>query len=177
MKYTAYHEAIKNSMSALAHNNDVVFIGQQVASENFYDTLEGIALGKRIEMPVAEELQAGLCTGLALEGYLPICIYQRMDFLLRAMDQLVNHLDKLAFMSNNLFNPKVIIRTTLGSKYPLDAGPQHTENYIEVFRRAFKSIPVVEITTAEEVTKAYTDALVRPQSTLIVEHQSLYYEF
>ena len=52
----------------------------------------------------------GISTGLALSGYVPVTCYPRFDFLLLAMNQLVNHLDKIRVMSNNEFQPKVIIR-------------------------------------------------------------------
>ena len=48
---------------------------------------------------------------------------------LLAVNQLVNHLDKFSLMTQNKFNPNVIIRTAIGSKKPLDGGSQHTQNH------------------------------------------------
>ena len=56
----------------VAEDTKVLFLGQQVASENFYGTLEEIPLERRLEMPVAEELQMGMSIGMSLLGYLPI---------------------------------------------------------------------------------------------------------
>ena len=89
----------------------------------------------KIELPVFEEVQMGISTGLALEGFIPITCYPRFDFLILAMNQLVNHLDKLRFLSNNSFQPRVIIRTSIGSKKPLNGGVQHTQNYTSIFRK------------------------------------------
>ena len=75
----------------------------------------------------------GLSIGLALSGYIPVTCYPRFDFLLCAMNQLVNHLDKIRIMSNNEFKPRVIIRTSIGPKKPLDGGVQHTQNYTKIF--------------------------------------------
>ena len=80
--YSNYHKSLKNEIEKIAKNPKAIFIGQQVQSESFYGLLDNIALDKRTEMPVAEELQLGMSIGLAMEGYLPFSIYQRMDFYL-----------------------------------------------------------------------------------------------
>ena len=50
---------------------------------------------------MAEELQMGITTGLALNGSIPVSIFPRWNFLMLAMNQLINHLDKINIMSNN----------------------------------------------------------------------------
>ena len=120
--YSLYHKAIKEEMELFAKDERVLFIGQQILPpDDFYGTLKDISKEKRTEFPVAEELQMGASLGLSLEGYLPISIFQRMDFLPRACDALINHLNLLPELSRGLFIPKIIIRTTIGSKSPLDA--------------------------------------------------------
>lgn len=170
---TEYYRAICEEMRRFAQDERVIFLGQQVASEDFYGTLKDIPLSKRIEMPVAEELQLGLSIGLALEGFLPISIYQRMDFLPRACDQLINHLNLIPEMSGGLFKPKVIIRTTIGSKFPLDVGPQHSQDLTEMFKIVLK-FPVLKVTTVEEVHRIYDIARNGNGPVLIVEVQDLY---
>ena len=90
---------------------------------------------KKIEMPVFEDVQMGLSLGMALNGYVPISCFPRFDFLILACNQLLNHLDKIQKMSKNQFLPKVIIRTSIGSKKPLDGGPQHTQDYTTIFKK------------------------------------------
>ena len=170
-----YYKTICNEMKRLSQNSKVIFLGQQVASEDFYGTLKGIPLSKRIEMPVAEEMQMGLSIGFALEGFMPVSIYQRMDFLPRACDQMINHLNLIEEMSRGLFKPKVIIRTTMGSKKPLDVGPQHSQDLIELFKVALK-FPVLKVTTPKEVHNAYNYAMKSVSSVMIVELQDLYKE-
>jgi pyruvate/2-oxoglutarate/acetoin dehydrogenase E1 component len=168
-----YHEAIRLQMEEFAKDPKVVIIGQQCNSEDFYNSLTNISKEKRIEMPVAEEMQMGLSIGLALEGYLPISIYQRMDFLPRAMDQLVNHLNLIPQLSRGLFNPKIIIRTTVGTKKPLDAGLQHSQDLKELMKKAV-NFPVFTVKTATEVNDAYCLARRIESSVMIIEYQELY---
>ena len=172
--YSEYHKTICQEMINLSKLEKVIFLGQQVASENFYDTLIDVPMTLRVEQPVAEEMQLGLSIGLALEGYIPISIYQRMDFLPRAMDQLINHLNLIPTMSNRRFIPKIIIRTTIGNKEPLDAGPQHTQNLTEMLKIAL-NFPVLSPTTPEEVKIAYNRARSENNPIVIIERQSLYY--
>jgi len=124
---------------------------------------------QRLELPVAEECQLGMSIGLALQGFLPVSIYPRCDFLLRAADQLVNHLDKLPQLSRGQWLPKVIIRTRVGSTKPLNAGPQHTQNHAEAFRNMFHWIVLEEITQPGQILPAYSRALERDEATLLIE--------
>ena len=90
--------------------------------------------------------------------------------MMRAMDQLVNHLDKLPEISDGQFVPKVIIRTAVGRSSPLDPGPQHKQDHTEAFRQMLMSIPTWKIRGAEEVKPAYQAALRCEGSVIIVEH-------
>lgn len=172
---TAYFRAICEEMQRIAQDERVIFLGQQVASEDFYGTLKDIPLAKRIEMPVAEEMQMGISIGLSLEGFLPVSIYQRMDFLPRACDQLINHLNLIPDMSRGMFKPRVIIRTTIGSKFPLDVGPQHSQDLTEMFKAVLK-FPVLKVTTPQEVHSAYHFARSSNTSIMVIEVQDLYKE-
>jgi pyruvate dehydrogenase E1 component beta subunit len=165
-----FDEAVNKEMRRLAEFPNTVFVGQSVAYDGaaIHASLEGVPMDRRIEMPVAEEFQMGYCTGLAIAGKLPICIYPRMDFMLLCVNQLVNHLDKLPMYG---WKAKVIIRTTIGKKKPLDAGPQHTQNYTDAFQKMLHNIRVREARVPNEVAFAYEQAMKADVSTLIVENE------
>lgn len=164
-----FKTAVNDAMKMLAQDERTVFVGQSVAYDGaaIYHSLDGVPMEKRLEFPVVENLQLGYCTGLSLTGKLPICIFPRMDFMLLAMDQLVNHLDKLPLYG---WKPKVIIRCRVGQKKPLDAGPQHTQNHTHAFAWMLKNVRVTEVQTADQVTMAYQRALDFPGSSIIVEN-------
>ena len=129
---------------------------------------------KKIEMPVAENLQLGISTGLALEGFVPVSVYPRWNFLLLASDQLVNHLDKLPIMTDGAYKPKVIIRVAVGVRHPVDPQEQHVGDFTEAFRSMLKSVNMVKLNKAEEIIPAYKYAFEREDgvSTILVEeHQ------
>ena len=107
-----YFDELKKSMNYLAVNEKTIFIGQavEVPGTAMTNTLKGINPKKLLELPVAEEMQMGITTGLALDGNIPVSIFPRWNFVLLAMNQLINHLDKVNIMSNNGFKTKAIIR-------------------------------------------------------------------
>ena len=168
---TPFEKAVNDAMKTLAADPRTVFVGQSVRYDGaaIYHSLEGVPMAQRIEFPVVENLQLGYCTGLSLTGKLPICIFPRMDFMLLAMDQLVNHLDKLPQFG---WKPKVILRCRVGQKKPLDAGPQHSQDHSTAFRKMLTTVQVCRVTDAEEVASAYDHALTCAHSVLIVENPS-----
>lgn len=168
-----YKECLTSEMNELAKNPHVFFLGQQVADQDFYGTLKDIPIDRRIEMPVAEEMQMGISIGMALEGLCPVSIYQRMDFLPRAMDQIVNHLDIIDKLSKGRFCPKVIIRTTIGSKEPLDTGLQHSKDMIKGFQ-AMVDFPVLDLRSKKDIIEGYKLAREGARSIMLVERQDLY---
>src|SRR6185295_1899835 len=97
-----------------------------------FKTLRDVPPHKRLELPVAEDMQLGMATGMALAGMLPIAVYPRWNFLLLATSQLVLHLDKLPLMCRSV-RPRVIIRTAVATEEPLNPGPQHLGNFCDAF--------------------------------------------
>jgi pyruvate/2-oxoglutarate/acetoin dehydrogenase E1 component len=165
-----YKDNLTAAMTMLAQHPKAVFIGQSVrfGGQAMFASFAGVPMDMRIEMPVAEDFQMGMCAGLALAGFLPVCIFPRMDFMLLALNQLVNHLDNMQPM------PKVIIRTAVGSKWPLNAGSQHTQNYVEAFCAMLKNVQLLTCHSAAEIIPAYEIALNEPGSFVIVEFAEEY---
>ena len=179
-KTLKYKDELVRSMDFLAEDPRTIFVGQSVAYSGnaIYNTLVNVPLGKKLETPVFEDVQMGLSIGLALEGYVPVTCYPRFDFVLLASNQLVNHLDKFGHMSKNKMLPKVIVRTSVGSKNPLDGGVQHTQDYTNEFRSMLKNVNVVFLEEPEEIYSTYKHALEREDgvSTLVVEKGDFYNE-
>ena len=130
-----YKDELIKSMNYLAKKPNTIFLGQSVqySGNAIYNTLIGVPNKKKLETPVFEDVQMGMSIGLAMQGYVPITCYPRFDFLILAFNQLVNHLDKIRKMSRSEIRPKVLIRTSIGSKKPLDGGPQHTQDNTKIY--------------------------------------------
>ena len=175
-----YFDEIKSTMEWLARDSRTVFIGQAVGVPGtaMSNTVKDIPIARRIELPVAEELQMGMSIGLALQGQVPVTIYPRWNFLLLAANQLVNHLDKLGVMSNGGYQPRVIIRTSIGSQRPLHPQFQHIGDFTESLRLMCTTVEVVRLDEPRQIFPAYERALLRDdgRSTLLVEWGDYYGE-
>lgn len=175
----AYRDELVRAMTYLAGRDDTVFIGQAVAVPGtaMFGTLDNVDPGKRIEFPVEEDFQMGCTVGLALQGSLPISIYPRWNFLLLAVNQLVNHLDKLGELMGET-PPKVIIRTGIGSERPMYPGPQHIGDFTAAFRLLAPHVNVVRLDEPDEIFPQYVAAAERTDgvSTILVEWGDFYQE-
>ena len=171
-----YKEEVFKGMELLNSHPKTIFIGQALEYKGTALThqVKKFEKEKLLELPVAEEFQAGLALGLAIDGYIPVSMYPRMNFIILAMNQIINHLDKWEAMSMGESRPKVIMKAVVGSQYPLDPGHQHKANFTEAFRSSCTNINVVELLYPEQVLPAYRAALESSKSTLIIEHGDLY---
>ena len=175
-----YFDQLKAAMEFLALDPRVVFLGQAVACPGtaMSNTLKHVPQEKLLEMPVDEEMQMGITNGLALDGLVPVSIFPRWNFLLLAVNQIVNHLDKFALMSNGGYRPKVIIRSGIGAERPLHPQYQHVGDFTEAFRLMCPNMEVIRLEEACEIVPAYQKAHGRTdgKSTLLIEYGDYYNE-
>ena len=173
-----YKDELIRAMKYLSGKKNTIFIGQSVeySGNAIFNTLSEIPRKKKMELPVFEEVQMGMSIGMALNGMVPITCYPRFDFLILAMNQLVNHLDKIRHMSNSEFKPRVIIRTSIGSKVPLNGGVQHTQDYTKIFKMILTEVNVVNLTNKSNIFKEYKKAYSRKdrKSSLMIENGDFY---
>lgn len=164
-------------MERLADDPRVLFLGQAVSVPGtaMSRTLAAIDPARRLELPVAEEMQMGMTIGLAMAGYIPVSLYPRWNFLLCAMNQLVNHLDKLPLMG---YRGTAIIRTGIGSERPLHPSHQHVGDFTDAVRSMCSNLEVIRLDEPDEILPAYLKALTREdgRSTVLVEWGDYYNE-
>jgi pyruvate/2-oxoglutarate/acetoin dehydrogenase E1 component len=168
---TPYLVALTQAMTELGQRENTIFLGQAVSfpGTGMTQTFAEVPEDKKLELPVAEEMQLGMSIGLSLAGYLPISVYPRINFLLLAMGQLVLHLDALPIYGNG-WRPKVIIRTMIATANPLDPGPQHLGNYTHTIAQMLRNVQVVDIFNVDEIVPAYRYAAEAKHSVILVEY-------
>lgn len=172
-----YRDELTKAMTMLGQRPDTIFMGQAVAfpGTGMYSTLAGVPMEKRLELPVMEDAQLGMATGMSLNGFLPVCIYPRINFLLLAVNQLALHLDKLPVYGNG-WRPKVIIRTMVAHDEPMDPGVQHLGDYSFAFSSMLSTVCVRQLWTSNDVIREYRNAMASPLSSLLIERAALYEE-
>jgi pyruvate/2-oxoglutarate/acetoin dehydrogenase E1 component len=172
---TTYKDQISAAMELLSLNPRTHVVGYNSSAGG---TCDCFPKERRPEMPLAEALCAGVSIGLSLNGYIPILWIERMDFILHSLDQIVNHADKLALLSNGLHKPAVIIRTATGNvNTPLLTGPTHCQNFSVAFRHMV-TFPIINLQWTSSIIPEYQKALERAlngKSTMLVEDRDLYF--
>lgn len=174
----SYKQALTDAMTWLGTKQDTFFLGQAVEYPGtaMYNTLEEVDKNKRLELPVFENTQMGISIGMSLNGFCPISIFPRFNFLLCAIDQIVNHLDKYYDIGGGYIKnirPKVIIRTSIGSDTPMFPGHQHIGDFTSGLKSMCKNINVVRLDKEEEIWQEYRKAYYTYHSTILVEHGNL----
>jgi pyruvate/2-oxoglutarate/acetoin dehydrogenase E1 component len=171
-----YSEKLTEAMEWLGQQPDVFVIGQTVQwpGTALYKTLAKVPDSKKLELPIMEESQIGIALGLSLNGFFPVNIIPRYNFLLLAVNQIVNHVDKYKEISDDQYIPRMIIRTVKGSEKPLFPGEQHIGSFSEGLRLMTKNINIVDLTSAEQIVPAYQQAYFeKDKSTILVEDGDL----
>lgn len=168
----SYKDAVCESMDLLAKHN-AVFIGYNVARGDAMGTLKNVPFNQKLETPVAENLMAGLAIGMSFEGYRPVLFYERHDFMLVAMDAIVNHIDKIERISHGQFKVPVIIRAVVADGGPFYSGPTHSQDFTQAFR-SMVTFPVIDPVTGSDVINAFKGALESNAPAMIIERKSRY---
>lgn len=171
-----FSQAIKERCEEHARDPRSRFIGYNtVFGSRMYGTLTDVSVDQCVETPVAENLMVGLAMGLALEGYCPVVCFERHDFLLLALDALVNQMDKMPWLSGDKFKWNIVIRAIVGAKKPLNAGPMHTQNYRRELTTMLKHTPVLQPITQAQMAEAWGMAG-RSESgaVVVIEHRDWY---
>jgi pyruvate/2-oxoglutarate/acetoin dehydrogenase E1 component len=78
-----------------------------------------------IDTPVSESACTGAAVGAALAGMKPIIVHPRMDFMLYAMDAIVNQAAKWSHMTGGQANPGMTIRAIINRGG--EQGAQHSQ--------------------------------------------------
>tara|TARA_B000000565_G_C23727521_1_gene355868 strand:- start:130 stop:666 length:537 start_codon:yes stop_codon:yes gene_type:complete len=175
-----YFDELKRSMEFLGSKKNTIFIGQavEVPGTAMSNTLKNINKKKLLELPVAEDMQMGMSLGLAMDKNVPISIYPRWNFLLYAINQLINHIDKFKVMAGNEIVPKIIIRTGIGSQRPLHPQFQHIGDFSEAIQKMCSTIEVIRLNEPEDIFPSYKKAYERKDgiNTILVEYGDYYNE-
>jgi pyruvate dehydrogenase E1 component alpha subunit len=168
----SYKDAMSEAMTALG-NLGAIFIGYNVARGDAMGTLKRVPNDQKLETPVAENLMSGLAIGMSFEGFLPVLYFERHDFMLVAMDAIVNHIDKIERISHGEYKVPIIIRAVTADAGPFYSGITHSQDFTKMLREAV-SFPVYDPVTGVDALKAFKGAVESQKPAIIVERKSRY---
>jgi len=119
-----------------------------------------------IETPTSENAITGIGVGLAITGYRPIMVHQRLDFFLLAMDQLVNSAAKWHYMFGGQQSVPITIRLITGRGW--GQGPTHSQNLHSWFTH-IPGLKVVMPSLASDVKSLLMASIKDPNPVIFIE--------
>lgn len=175
-----YFDELKRTMEWMGSQPRVRFIGQSVVWDGhaLFKSMPTVPMDRRLELPVFEDFQMGMSIGLALEGWIPVNIYPRSDFLIIASNQLANHLANVSTVTEGKLRPRVITRVSVGGTDPMHPGVQHCQDHTEAIKLITRGhVEVVELRDKYQIFTEYKRAVTREDSkpTILVEYMELYH--
>ena len=171
-----YKQHLTDGTTRLVEEHGYYIIGQGArdGGHGMSATIDESLKKNCIELPVFEETQTGIALGMGLSGKNVMSIYPRFDFFISGLSQLINHSDKLNVMSHGKFSPNVVFRVGVGAKVPIDAGPQHTNNYTKQMREMLTDIKVHELSRGTKPLAVFDEVISLGGIHLIIEHYEYY---
>jgi pyruvate/2-oxoglutarate/acetoin dehydrogenase E1 component len=124
-----YSETIAHETAALMERDPrVVVMGAGVTDENGIFGTTKLARerfpDRVIETPLSETMLTGALVGMAQNGWKPIFVHARADFMTLSMEHLINTAAKWGYMGSD--PPNLMIRCIIGQGW--GNGPQHTQS-------------------------------------------------
>lgn len=113
-----YIDTLRNSLDKiLKKDKKIVLLGEDISDPygGAFKVTKGLSSKypeQIISTPMSESALAGICVGMALNGYKPILEIMFGDFITLCADQIINHASKFKFIFEKDLN--MIIRTPMG---------------------------------------------------------------
>jgi len=169
----ALNQALREEMT---RDPNVFVMGEDIGVfEGSYKVTAGLfrEFGEKrvIDTPIVEELMVGAGIGAAMLGLRPIVEIMTINFILLAMDQVVNHAAKLGYMFGGGVRVPLTIRTPGGGGQQLTA--QHSQS-LEVYFAHIPGLKVVAPATPKDAKGMLKAAIRDDNPVLFIENISLY---
>ncbi|MBN1421898.1 MAG: pyruvate dehydrogenase complex E1 component subunit beta [Planctomycetes bacterium] len=178
MPVQLYRDALREAHREEMRRDDRVFaLGEEIGKwgGSFLVTkglLDEFGPRRVLDTPIAEEGYIGLAIGAAMAGLRPIAEVMTINFIILAMDQIVNHAAKLRYMSGGQIEMPLVIRSPGGGGLQMAA--QHSQSLEAWFAHVPGLIVVAPSTPAD--AKGLLKTCVRDDNPVIfVEHELLYF--
>jgi len=123
--------------------------------------------------PLSEDGMTGVAIGMAFAGLRPIHIHIRMDFLMLAMNQLINVAAKSRYMYGGQLQVPLVVRSMIGKSW--GQGAQHSQGLYSFFMHV-PGLKVVAPTTPYDAKGCLIHAVRDHDPVMYVEHRILHFQ-
>ncbi|MEP6841032.1 MAG: alpha-ketoacid dehydrogenase subunit beta [Bradyrhizobium sp.] len=173
-----YWRALNRALDAeLAADASVFTLGEDVGLYGgSYRVTEGLyaKYGEwRVrDTPISEGSFTGLGVGAALVGLRPVVEIMTINFMLLALDSIIDGAAKIPFMSGGQFGMPLVVRVPGGVAHQL--GAQHSQR----LEHTIMNVPGLRIAVPSTPQDAYwqlRQAIVSDEPIILLEHELLYF--
>jgi pyruvate dehydrogenase E1 component beta subunit len=178
MSKSGIAEALREAIRGEMRRDERVFcIGEDIAVRGGWGGAFTVTLGleeelaeRMVNTPISENGFFGVALGAAMMGLRPIVDVQYSDFIFLAMDQVVNQIAKMRYMSGGKLTVPLVMRAPVGVT---GRGAQHAQ-CVEPYFISLPGIKVVAPATAYDAVGLLRSAVRCDDPVLIFEHKLLY---
>lgn len=125
------------------------------------------------DTPLSEDAMTGVAIGAAMAGLRPVHVHIRQDFLLLAMNQLINIAAKAHYMYGGGVQVPLVVRSVVGKSW--GQGAQHSQALHSLFMHV-PGLKVVAPTTPYDAKGCLVASIRDNNPVMFMEHRLLHYE-
>ncbi len=177
MPLLTYLEAIRAGMrDEMRRDPRVMVFGEDVGAKGgVFGATEGLqpefGEWRVLDSPLAESCIVGVAIGAALNGMRPIAEIQFQDYILPAVDQIVNEAAKIRYRSNGEWHCPLVVRAPFGGG--VHGGIYHSQSLEAMFCHV-PGLKVVVPSTPHDAKGLLVAAVRDPDPVLYFEHKKAY---
>jgi pyruvate/2-oxoglutarate/acetoin dehydrogenase E1 component len=174
-----YSQAIYEAIDLEMKRDPGVFVmGQGIDDfKGMYGTTKGLAekygVDRVFDTPLSEEGMTGVAIGAAMAGMRPIHTHIRMDFMLLAMNQIINIAAKSHYMYGGQVSVPIVIRSVIGRSW--GQGAQHSQGLHSLFMH-IPGLRVVAPTTPYDAKGCLITSIRDNNPVMFVEHRMVHFQ-
>ncbi|MEK6709603.1 MAG: alpha-ketoacid dehydrogenase subunit beta, partial [Nitrospinota bacterium] len=176
MREIAFVEALNEALHEEMERDEKVFIlGEDVELAYVFGVTKGLAarFGKdRVrDTPISELGFVGAGVGAAMAGYRPVVEIMFLDFIMLAMDPLINQAAKLRYMLGGQISVPLVVRS------PGGGGVQYGPTHSQCLEAWFMQVPGIKVAVPSDPAdgKGLLKTAIRDDNpVMFIEHKMLY---
>jgi pyruvate dehydrogenase E1 component beta subunit len=177
MRELTYAQAIREAHAQLLSSDARVFVCGQGLWSPWYagGSLENLDVefgrGRMLDSPVSENAVTGMAVGAALAGMRPVVFHPRMDFMLLAVDPIVNQAANWSYLFGGKMGVPLVVRAVINRGG--EQGAQHSQALHAMFMHV-PGLKIVMPATPADAKGLLAAAVADPNPVLYIDDRWLY---
>jgi len=170
-------EAINEAhRQVMKDDKNVILVGAGVNEpRGLHGTSSGLSelfgADRVIDMPISESGVTGFCTGAAMMGIKPILVFQNMEYVFLAFNQLITNTVRFSQLSTNQEKMPIVFRIMIGQNWQSE--PQLFQSFHTLLSQ-IKGLKVVMPVHPKDAKGLFIQAVEDPYPVVFIEHRWLY---